>query len=44
MDEDDLVECEACGKHVDALYPVYDMYSVCKDCADNHGLSDENDS
>ena len=34
--DDGLSECEACGVRVDALYTVWDMYSVCQNCIDNH--------
>ena len=41
-DEDDgLVTCEACEARVDALYTVWDMYSVCKNCIDNYDVANE---
>ena len=40
-DDDGLAECEACGVRVDALYTVWDMYSVCESCIDNYDVAEE---
>ena len=40
-DDDGLAECEACGVRVDALYTVWDMYSVCESCLDNHDIPEK---
>jgi len=38
MTDEDLVECAACGNHVDALYTIDDMYGVCNDCVKIGGV------
>ena len=40
-EDDGLVTCEACETRVDALYTVWDMYSVCKNCIDNYDVANE---
>ena len=40
-EDDGLSECEACGVRVDALYTVWDIYSVCESCIDNYDVAEE---
>ena len=40
-EDEDLSECASCGRRVDALFTVWDMYSVCESCIDNHDVAEE---
>jgi len=39
--DDDLSECASCGNRVATLHTVWDMYSVCESCIDNHDVAEE---
>ena len=44
MIEEELAECESCGKHVDGLTTVQGMYDVCDSCLANYEMSAEDGS
>lgn len=44
MIDDELVECAACGNHVDGLTTVQGMYDVCSSCLENYEMSAEDGS